>query len=298
MRKVKKNLNDIPQRLRNCNAHLDRIINERKNTGTKAIQAQFNIYSGLAEDVNSVKYKLKNLYKGKCAYCESIKDDMTVDHYRPKDSVSGGNKLGYFWLCYEWSNLLYSCSDCNQIYKGYKFPILGRYFDFTSKSSAELKTDLNKLNSNLNKFEKPLILNPEEKNFSPEKYIKFNRDGKPIGIDSKGRGTTTILDCGLDKTILNGRRKAKLDNLLLYSIAFLIKNPDKYTDEEMVLEFKEMLEKLKCKISDEYTLFYKWSLKNVKEFVYDNPILRKLPDTGKFKINLKKAIEEKFEVTF
>lgn len=296
MRKVIKNLNDIPNSLGNCDTHLDRIIKERKNRSTKKIKAQFNIYSGIESDVESVKYKLKKIYKNKCAFCESTRDEMTVDHYRPKDLIKGGSELGYFWLCYEWSNLLYACSDCNENHKGTKFPILGSYFDFRTKSPAELKSDINKLNDKLNVYEKPLILNPEEKYFSPERYIKFDRDGKPSGIDIKGRGTRTIEDCGLDKTILNGKRKEKLDRLITFAMAQLVKYPDKYNDSEMKEEFKNILEDLICDPSEEFTLFYKWSIKLIKEFVYDHPKLKKLPENGKFKQNLKIAIEEKFKV--
>ena len=296
MRKVKKDLNNIPVQLQNCTTHLDRIINERKSLGSKTIKAQFIIYSGPVTDINSVKYKLKEIYKNKCAFCESSYDEMTIDHYRPKDSIANASALGYFWLCYEWSNLIFACGPCNEIYKRYKFPILGSYIDHSLKSSLELKQDSNRLLVELNKIEKPLILNPEEKNFSPQKYIKFDRDGKPSGIDKKGRGQTTIDECGLDKTILNGNRKSKLDNLIKYSILQLIYNPDKYTDDEMIIEFKQMLDNLKCSASDEYTLFYKWSIKNIKEFVYDHPIINSLPETGKFKINLRKAIEEKLSI--
>lgn len=56
----------------------------------------------------------------KCAYCEaaiSANDPIQVDHYRPKGMITENRASighpGYFWLAYEWWNLLPSCHDCN-----------------------------------------------------------------------------------------------------------------------------------------------------------------------------------------
>ncbi len=45
---------------------------------------------------DTVKETLTTIFHGKCAYCESP--------YRP----------GYYWLAAEWTNLLPSCTHCNQ----------------------------------------------------------------------------------------------------------------------------------------------------------------------------------------
>jgi hypothetical protein len=68
------------------------------------------------------------LFFGKCAYCESqITADQwrgDVDHFRPKKRVTDENgevvrvgqnpHPGYFWLAYEWTNLLPACASCNR----------------------------------------------------------------------------------------------------------------------------------------------------------------------------------------
>src|SRR5262249_20904250 len=57
-----------------------------------------------------------------------------LDHFRPKNKVLDENQrtvcnragkphTGYYWLAYEWTNLLPSCSFCNQR-KGAVFPVL------------------------------------------------------------------------------------------------------------------------------------------------------------------------------
>jgi hypothetical protein len=73
---------------------------------------------------------LKKLFSGKCAYCETFIEQNhpgAVEHFRPKGAVSdedfnvvrigsGANQInhpGYYWLAYEWLNLLPACYDCN-----------------------------------------------------------------------------------------------------------------------------------------------------------------------------------------
>jgi hypothetical protein len=82
---------------------------------------------------------LDNVFHGKCAYCEVkiLRQPGDAEHFRPKGAVKrkdprgkivspsceiadpGGQMLeiphpGYFWLAYDWRNLLPSCSDCNK----------------------------------------------------------------------------------------------------------------------------------------------------------------------------------------
>ena len=86
----------------------------------------------------------------KCAYCEDyiigVNQDGDVEHFRPKGAVHDAeNKVvkilddsgqeqahrGYYWLAYDWRNLLPSCILCNQlrtsnnelIGKGNRFPV-------------------------------------------------------------------------------------------------------------------------------------------------------------------------------
>jgi uncharacterized protein (TIGR02646 family) len=85
-----------------------------------------------------MKEELFRLYHGKCAYCESplrLSSWDQLDHFRPKNEVldehkrmvcidrAGKPHTGYYWLAYEWTNLLPSCAVCNQR-KGAIFPVL------------------------------------------------------------------------------------------------------------------------------------------------------------------------------
>ncbi|HEX7783268.1 MAG TPA: hypothetical protein VF509_10720 [Sphingobium sp.] len=61
---------------------------------------------------------LTQLFSGKCAYCESevgAPNDEEIEHYRPKGGIADDDDHdGYWWLASQWSNLLLSCTGCNQ----------------------------------------------------------------------------------------------------------------------------------------------------------------------------------------
>ena len=63
-----------------------------------------------------VKLALKNLFNGKCAYCETrLSGDSEVEHFRPKGEVTEDQShAGYWWLAHTWANILPSCIHCNQ----------------------------------------------------------------------------------------------------------------------------------------------------------------------------------------
>ncbi|PJT27203.1 endonuclease [Ochrobactrum sp. 30A/1000/2015] len=81
--------------------------------GVKRTPFNFRAYKA-----DGVKLRLEELFKGKCAYCESFygsQAPVDVEHYRPKASVEGEeDHSGYWWLGMEWTNLLPSCLDCNR----------------------------------------------------------------------------------------------------------------------------------------------------------------------------------------
>lgn len=74
---------------------------------------KFLAYKG--DDVISA---LKDLFHKKCAYCESdfvASGPADIEHYRPKGAVQEEKThSGYWWLASDWTNLLYSCIDCNR----------------------------------------------------------------------------------------------------------------------------------------------------------------------------------------
>ena len=67
---------------------------------------------------SEIKTALKEMFSGKCAYCESNIvhiDYGDIEHYRPKSKFPAS--------CFDWENLLLGCSICNgKSFKGDKFP--------------------------------------------------------------------------------------------------------------------------------------------------------------------------------
>ena len=112
--------------------------------------------------------------KKKCAYCD--RDVALVgqptEHFRP---ILGG----YWWLAWDWDNLLFACVSCNGP-KSNQFPLLAGSVRLVSPQLPP---------SN----ERPVLINPYEED--PLAIISFQLDqGRwiPIGIDNDKRGEDTI----------------------------------------------------------------------------------------------------------
>ncbi|MBL4660109.1 MAG: hypothetical protein JKY19_07115 [Alcanivoracaceae bacterium] len=81
--------------------------------GTPLPVKKFKAYSTI-----EVRDALKDLFHGKCAYCESQiagSSQTDIEHYRPKGAVKEKkDHPGYWWLAMNWKNLVLSCMHCNQ----------------------------------------------------------------------------------------------------------------------------------------------------------------------------------------
>ncbi len=158
-----------------------------------------------------VEDQLAIAYKNKCAYCERIcKAD--IEHYRPKKGVDEDKSHdGYYWLCYEWSNLIPSCINCNREGgKHNQFPIIGKRVTIPLVVNGQLDLRTCKANNKPLLDETPYLLHPEVDH--PENYFSFaidpNGEGIRIeGIDKENRGERTIEIC-----LLN-RQEVKLDRV-------------------------------------------------------------------------------------
>ncbi len=161
---------------------------------------------------------LENVFHGKCAYCESKVTDTEngdADHYRPKGQVSilsnekhtkveidGRIHPGYFWLAYNWQNLLPSCKLCNTAYKKDLFPIENQHvFDPQECFTCE----------ELDKQESPLLLNPYRcGKYSPRHHLQFGPHGRITARNGSKHGMASIKTYGLRRQSLKeSRRKAQ-----------------------------------------------------------------------------------------
>lgn len=177
---------------------LERLENNIQN-GDKP-QFDSNIYASA-----EVKDSLKTSHKNKCAYCErNLNGDYgDVEHYRPKGGVTGNKGgLGYWWLAYEWSNLLLSCSECNRSCKRNSFPLAD-------------ENQRNILERNISE-EQPLLINPTEED--PSDHLEFNRwvvlpkviDGEE---DCRGKKTIEIMRLN-DRPDLVEKRKRRWNEII------------------------------------------------------------------------------------
>jgi len=160
-------------------------------------------------------------FYGKCAYCEAkfiLTETGDVEHYRPKGAITdeldqrimitGRGKRrkphpGYYWLAYDWKNLLPSCSLCNRpsrprgglrIGKGTRFPVL---------PSSTLKYGHARGPDDLAK-ELPVFIHPVLED--PHKHIRFDAETGLL-IDKTPRGKLCIDLLGLNREGLAKERR-------------------------------------------------------------------------------------------
>jgi hypothetical protein len=276
MRKVDRTLIPKPAILDSliCVNHLNQI-----NANPAGVNASGDIYKGKVVNAdttttNTVTVALKGLYKNKCAYCEKLCYYPRVEHFRPKGRVIGNQPLadGYYWLCYEWTNLLPSCHECNSIEaKGDKFPIRGiRKNTFPVSGNPPIfDSTQNVYNSNYLTTEDPYYIHPEYcNNFWT--HFDFERTGKIIGISDYGR--RTIADFKLDDEDRNGWRREIYEsyfNRLLRLIRRYKRNQKPISEAIFDEELDDITSEIVFDSEEEtlpYTLFRKALLRKIDYF--------------------------------
>lgn len=87
--------------------------NKARIAANPAAELSFTVYKR-----PEIKLALDQIFKGKCAYCETrfgADSDGAVEHYRPKGRLIAEGHPGYWWLAAQWANLLLSCQHCNEV---------------------------------------------------------------------------------------------------------------------------------------------------------------------------------------
>lgn len=199
---------------------------------------------------------LDTWYFGKCAYCEKgCKAD--VEHYRPAKAVKDLNNVdipghnGYYWLCYEWSNMLPACSNCNR--EGAKHSIFTTFNSYQIVPSLKRNGSLNKgrcrISNSYLTVEQPVLLNPEIDN--PNNYFDFdidpNNDGIIIvGKDINNRGRDTIDICLLNRYELVTQRHnlVVLDFVESIHSSFISRKKGIIDDNELKTEINQLFRSL------------------------------------------------------
>lgn len=142
------------------------VANPTIEIDVKYYKNAINVEEEKIGEYKTVSLVLENLHKYyhyKCAYCERV-GQHDIEHYRPKRKVSEDlSHTGYYWLAYEWSNLIPSCVKCNRDGgKHNKFDILGTRVTTPSLSADNELILANCLaNSSMLLAEIPKLLHPE-----------------------------------------------------------------------------------------------------------------------------------------
>lgn len=115
---------------------------EHIDAGGDALDFRFSYNAYTKQEL---KTALRELFHGKCAYCESRyagTQPMDVEHWRPKGKVETEDEElpGYYWLASTWTNLLPSCIDCNRS-RGQFDPVLNRELNLGKESQFPVKDD-------------------------------------------------------------------------------------------------------------------------------------------------------------
>ena len=159
-----------------------------------------------------VKPVLETIYHNKCCYCERDEAggvELQVEHFRPKktpkECKDSENHFGYYWLGYEWSNLLLSCSTCNK-YKGNSFPIENkiRENEPTLNENRELIIETCKPDNVPLVNEKTLLFNPDIDNAF--EHFEFETNGYITSDTQKGQKTIDLLKLN-DTPLLTARNR-------------------------------------------------------------------------------------------
>jgi uncharacterized protein (TIGR02646 family) len=147
-----------------------------------------------------VKIPLSKLSYGKCAYCEQVIAGLpNLEHFRPiRGAIAHEGEFSpdhYWWLAFEWENLLPSCVQCN-VAKGKRFPTKGPRAAVGSVGEALAR-------------EEALLLDPTVDN--PEVHLLFTETGQVVSRTERGEATIEVL--ALNRESLVSERLARLERL-------------------------------------------------------------------------------------
>ncbi len=146
------------------------VSNEKARLNNMAANSQQIIYKDFRKSLYGaadVRVQLRADQHNKCAYCETTlldKGGGEVEHFRPKTKYratrqqGGSRQPAYYWLAYDWNNLLCSCHECNRI-KSTLFPL-----------TQEIDRDI--AHQNILQ-EQPILLNPYFEN--PADIMEYRR---------------------------------------------------------------------------------------------------------------------------
>jgi hypothetical protein len=223
---------------------------------------RYKFTEGIWKDLK--RWLFEHVFQRKCAYCESTLElDRYLgdaEHYRPKGNVTNkknratrvrvvvkldnGEDIdhpGYFWLAYDWRNLMPACSDCNSgAAKVDQFPaeqccLMVRLTEQELKELVDVPIQSKKFKdlyylspADLDMRERPLLLNPlnPPPNRNPRNHLVFGVAGKVVSKDKSPIGTHTIEVFKLDRPTLEKFRQKEQEKIRLIYYSALFEGDD------------------------------------------------------------------------
>jgi uncharacterized protein (TIGR02646 family) len=212
-----------------------------------------------------VKTQLEQVFNHKCAYCECdirLGAHYDVEHFRPK--------IDYYWLGYEWTNLLLACHKCNRDSKNTQFPLVDTRNRFL-RPPLNAENRLEKADCHIERLENEgrLLLHPVLDN--PKLHLKFLKEGRVEGLTLQG--TTSIEVYGLNRDELVKYRKKmihKIRKFIVYPLNFrndVSPNEVKCRLEEVILT--EILDRMDNP-QETFIGFTTAIWENFEEFIIEN----------------------------
>ena len=172
------------------------------------------VYKGEDYNIkNDVYLNPEGPFYGKCAYCEkkiSSTQYGDIEHFRPKNAVSDGDfndingHPGYYWLCYDWKNLLPSCILCNRKSKIPDDVVIGKHTRFPVRSFRATRPGEEAQ-------EEPLLIHPALED--PANHIEVDATGVLHAKDGSDRGRACIDVFGLNYRDLPNERKDRYNEI-------------------------------------------------------------------------------------
>lgn len=194
-------------------------------------------FDGKIYAAKDVKQALIAMQHHKCAFCEAKITHVQhgdVEHFRPKagskqatDDVM--HRPGYYWLAYEWSNLLLSCQLCNQRHKRNLFPL-----DDPAQRAMSHLADIGQ--------EQPVFIDPSSED--PQAFIAFH-GADPTPVANSGRGRQTIDALGLARPELREQRLQKLELLQTFRRIMEVAQQQRLPSPELLVEIERTGEMLR-----------------------------------------------------
>ena len=187
-------------------------IGSKIERGIRTTSTDFTPYYNDRE----IKNRLLSDQHSKCCYCErhrEIRYESDVEHFRPKTNVSDdADHPGYWWLAYDWENLLISCSNCNRRHKRNQFPL----FEGSFRARGP-EDDL--------EAERPILINPTRED--PEEFIGYVWDPEVAIVrltdspnETNRRGSMNAGILGLNRSALMVERGRHLVALSKAAVAY------------------------------------------------------------------------------